>query len=115
VKKKMSITQTTKIVVYDLPSENYKVLKGTGLEAKVRSVRVGCVERLHRLGLQCTESVIIVNPRRLSEVEATIETVNRKYEALRNLVAHIIPSNLFTPKWWVIPFAWRLSLFWKAS
>jgi mevalonate kinase len=93
----MSERVLTKILVYDLPSENFKALENTPEKDKVRNVRVQCVQKLHSLGLQCTESVILVTPSRLSRVNEVIERVFRKYEELKREISHIIPQNNFNP------------------
>jgi len=85
----------TKVVVYDLPSENYRHIQNSPHFPKVRAVRVYCTYLLHSLGLECTQSVILVSPNRVDEVNETIERVKRKYEELRNeteldeLIPHI--------------------------
>jgi len=78
----MSLTQTTKIVVYDLPSENYKIFQQNDLFEKVRNVRVKCVYKLHSLGLQCTESVILVSPSRIHQINEVIAEVEEAYTRL---------------------------------
>jgi len=73
-----------KIVVYDLASENYKAFQGLpGLRREIRNVRVWCTERLHALGVQCTESVILVSPFREGMIEPAIRAIEDKYNALR--------------------------------
>jgi len=97
VERKMSGVVSTKILVYDLPSENYKNLENTAEKAKVRNIRVQCVMALHSLGLQCTESVILIAPSRLNRVNEVIEGVFTKYEALKREVSHLIPASNFKP------------------
>lgn len=72
-----------KVLVYDLPSENHKVLQSNrGLYSKVRATRVWCVERLHKLGVQCTMSVILVSPEREGLIEDAITSVKARYLGL---------------------------------
>jgi len=93
----MSERILTKIVVYDLPSENLKILENAPEKDRVRNVRVQCVTKLHSLGLQCTESVIIVSPSRVSRVGEVIEKVSQKYEGLRRELSHLALPNNFEP------------------
>jgi mevalonate kinase len=93
----MSERVLTKILVYDLPSENFKALENTPEKDKVRNVRVQCVQRLHTLGLQCTESVILVTPSRLNRVNEVVERVYQKYEELKREISHIGLNNNLTP------------------
>jgi len=93
----MSERVLTKILVYDLPSENFKALENTQERDKVRNIRVQCVQKLHKLGLQCTESVILISPSRLNRVNQTIERVYQRYEELKREISHLIPQNNFTP------------------
>jgi len=76
-------TQVTKIVVYDLPSENYRHIRTGEYVNKVRAVRVWSTYKLHSLGVECTESVILVSPSRLDNVERAIHEVNERYARLR--------------------------------
>jgi hypothetical protein len=84
----MSTNAISVIVAYDLPSENIRALN-SALARKVRAVRVASTELLHRLGLQCTESVILVAP---SKVEYVGDTINR----VRGLYARL-PDVTFAP------------------
>jgi len=92
------VREETKAVVYDLPSENQLRLPAE-LKAKVRNIRVQCTYALHKLGLQCTESVILVSPHRVSQIEETIREVREAYEAL----ARREGLDNFEPQIYVIP------------
>jgi len=71
-----------KIVVYDLVSENNLRLSARELKDMVRSVRVMCTQRLHSLGVMCTESVILVSPDREGRIQEVLDYVNNKYNEL---------------------------------
>jgi hypothetical protein len=71
-----------KAVVYDLESENMNIFRGSPVFDMVRSARVKCVLLLHGLGVQCTESVILVAPDKAQHVDRTIALVNEIYERL---------------------------------
>jgi len=75
------ISETTKILVYDLPSENINNLDSE-IKNKIRNVRVTSTKLLHSLGVQCTESVILIAPSRISRIETTIAKVNQLYSSL---------------------------------
>ena len=70
------------IVVYDLVSENWRVLRDSELKDKLRAARIRATSLLHGLGILCTESVILVNGGRLQEVNRVIEEVRRTYDAV---------------------------------
>ena len=70
------------IVVYDLPSENRLEIGNKGLIMRVKNLRIQSLRRLHRLGLLCTESVVIVPRRREKEIHEAIERIYKDYEAL---------------------------------
>ena len=74
-------TEAVKAIVYDLPSENQRQLRDPEIKRKVRSVRVWSITLLHRLGVICTESVVLVPPSRVDKIERTI---NRVYELYRD-------------------------------
>lgn len=83
------------IIVYDLPSEYQKGLDAS-MKNKVRSARVNSVRLLHSLGVMCTQSVILVSPNKINEVERTLNRVYRMYELLgvRSLKPTIKVLNL---------------------
>lgn len=65
-------------LVYDLPSEN---IRGISEEARnaIRRVRVRSVQLLHALGVQCTESVILIPQNNRETIDSAIERVMRSY------------------------------------
>lgn len=69
------------IVVYDLPSENLSYLSAEEKRI-VRNVRVRSIQLLHKLGIQCTESVILVSPTMVDKVDSTIDKVMDMYRSL---------------------------------
>jgi len=71
-----------KIVVYDLVSENNLRLTTRELKDMVRSVRVTCTQKLHGLGVMCTESVILVSPSQERRIQEVLDYVNSKYSEL---------------------------------
>lgn len=75
-----------RLLVYDLTSENRVALRNTLYYNKLKSTRVRATAVLQRLGLPCTESVVIIpdpDDRRLLE---SIDTVYRMYgELLRDI------------------------------
>lgn len=73
--------EVTRILAYDLPSESSKSLEEEQKQ-KIRAVRVKCVKLLHKLGIQSTESVILIAPSKLEKVEPTIAKVNELYQNL---------------------------------
>jgi hypothetical protein len=79
-----------KIVVYDLPSEQMRIYQAYP-EAKnrARAIRVSCTERLHSLGLQCTESVILVAQSRARAIETVQQYVSDKYQQLNSFLESI--------------------------
>ena len=97
VKKKMSETNSvsTKILVYDLPSESLKDLSKEDKD-KVRAVRVTSTKLLHSLGVQATESVILVAPSKVSKIEQVVQKVNELYSNLRlELHPNVVVLPLF--------------------
>lgn len=76
-------TVSVKAVVYDLPSENLSNIPSDDVRDMVRSVRVYSVQLLHSLGVQCTESVILVPPRNVDRIGEVVDKVFRLYEQLR--------------------------------
>ncbi|MEM2483198.1 MAG: hypothetical protein QXI35_08215 [Candidatus Nezhaarchaeales archaeon] len=70
------------IVAYDLPSENHKAIVNTKAYAKVRAVRVNCTYKLRDLGIQCTESVILVSPSRSNDIDNVVKEVIESYNNL---------------------------------
>ena len=81
--------EITKIVVYDLPSEN-KGIYSNEQKADIRRVRVRATQLLHMLGVQCTESVILVPRSRVNQINNTIEIVMSKYQELNRILNGIL-------------------------
>jgi hypothetical protein len=69
-------------LVYDLGSENIRSLEGSSLKLLVRSKRVRSVQLLHSIGLECTESVILVPTNNFSKIDITIQKVKMIYQQL---------------------------------
>jgi hypothetical protein len=80
----MSVNQNqyVKAVVYDLESENLTVFNNTDMKDYVRSCRVRCVQILHSLGVQCTESVVLIAPSKVEDIPRAVERVRQLYNAL---------------------------------
>ena len=72
-------TEAVKAIVYDLPSENQRRLRDPEVKRKVRSVRVWSITLLHRLGVVCTESVVLVPPSRVDKIEGVVRRVYELY------------------------------------
>jgi len=77
------MSKPIKILVYDLPSENKNILQQEE-KRDVRRARVRSVQILHALGIQCTESVILVPRSKISEIANVVSVVIRKYQELNN-------------------------------
>jgi len=73
-----------KILVYDLPSENQILINNIAIKEKIRNKRVRAIQLLHSLGLQCTESVIIIPKEKFSKIDNIISKVNEIYNSLKN-------------------------------
>jgi len=74
--------ENEKAIVYDLPSENMRVYVFSDIRDRVRAVRVRSTQLLHSLGVQCTESVILVPSTRVDAIEPTINRVRSMYQNL---------------------------------
>jgi hypothetical protein len=72
------------VIVYDLPSECIKNLSDE-TKARLRSARVKSVKVLHKLGLQCTESVILVPSVNVDKINEAIEKVSEYYATVEDL------------------------------
>lgn len=70
------------IVVYDLISENWRILRDSELRDKLRAVRIKATSLLHNLGVLCTESVILVSGNRREEIERAISEIDRIYDSV---------------------------------
>jgi len=81
-----SMEESFLVVAYDLPSENQLHVSRNGkaseVYSKVRTTRVVCTYALHNLGLMATESVILVSPSKMAEVDRVVEKVKSEYEEL---------------------------------
>jgi hypothetical protein len=58
------------------------MLKDTEHVRKLRAVRIKATELLHRLGVLCTESVILVSNSKIDEVNRVIDDVKRLYDVV---------------------------------
>jgi hypothetical protein len=73
-------------VVYDLTSENRTVLQNTLYYKRLKSIRVRATAILQRLGLPCTESVVLVPFSDDYRLLRAIDTVHQMYgELLREI------------------------------
>jgi hypothetical protein len=86
-----------KVLVYDLTSENYTVLKNTEFYDKIKSVRVRCTQKLHKLGILCTESVILISHKNERHVGDVINRVMSAYEAVLSEINSTLSVNLPKP------------------
>jgi hypothetical protein len=69
------------VIVYDLISENWRVLRNSELRDKLRAARIRATALLHNLGVLCTESVILVSGDKKTEIERVIGEVNAIYDS----------------------------------
>jgi len=74
------------IVVYDLPSENHNIFAIPNINSLVRNTRVTCTYLLHSLGVQCTESVVLIPRENAHKINTVIETVKQNYNRLWNTI-----------------------------
>lgn len=86
-----------KVLVYDLTSENRPVLKDTVFFGRLKSLRVRSTQRLHRLGIPCTESVILVHERNENEIQSVIDRVLSDYSFLLAEIRSTLSVNLPQP------------------
>jgi len=86
-----------KILVYDLVSENHRALRNTPLFGKVRAVRIKCTSMLYKLGIPCTESVILINSSHAERISETIEMVRELYEDVLHEVNNALGVRLPEP------------------
>lgn len=70
------------IVVYDLPSENRLEVERKNLELKIKNLRISSIRKLHKLGLLCTESVVIVPRDKEEELKRAIDEIMQNYEGM---------------------------------
>jgi hypothetical protein len=78
------------IVVYDLVSENWRILRNSELRDKLRAARIRATSLLHSLGVLCTESVILVSGERREKIERAISEVNAIYGAVLSEVERVL-------------------------
>jgi hypothetical protein len=86
-----------KAIVYDLTSENHTVLKHTLYHDRLKSVRVRATQKLHKLGIQCTESVILVNDANGARIHEVIDRILSEYEYLLAEIRANLSVNLPQP------------------
>jgi len=70
------------IVVYDLISENWRILRDSELKDKLRAARIRATSLLHNLGVLCTESVVLVSGNRREEIERVVSEINAIYDSV---------------------------------
>jgi hypothetical protein len=86
-----------RLLVYDLISENRVALRDTLYYNKLKSTRVRATAVLQRLGLPCTESVVLIpNPddRKLLE---SVDEVYRMYGELQREISQVLRIELPDP------------------
>jgi hypothetical protein len=75
-----------RLLVYDLTSENRIALRNTLYHNRLKSVRVRATAILQRLGLPCTESVVVVPNSDDLKLLRSIDAVHQMYgELLRDI------------------------------
>jgi hypothetical protein len=84
-------------VVYDLTSENHTVLKHTVYHDRLKSLRVRATQRLHKLGIQCTESVILVHDANGARIHEVIDRILSEYGYLLAEIRANLSVNLPQP------------------
>jgi len=77
------MSDSISVLVYDLPSENYRVIQNSSFYDRVRALRVYAITKLHGLGVQCTESVILVSPSNMSRVQDIINDIMVRYSDVK--------------------------------
>ena len=86
-----------RILVYDLVSENRKRIQKSRFRKKVRAIRVKATEMLHQLGVQCTESVILVPDARASSIDDVINKINGMFFKILSDVENTLGITLPRP------------------
>jgi hypothetical protein len=86
-----------KVVVYDLTSENRPILENTLYVDRLRAVRVKATQWLHKLGIECTESVILVNGNHEDRVQDVIARVHQAYAEILGEIRATLSVNLPPP------------------
>jgi len=74
--------QCSFVLAYDLPSENLTEIKRAEQKNRVEVVRSTATQLFHKLGVQTTESVILIAPEHERKVKESIEKVLHMYELL---------------------------------
>jgi hypothetical protein len=86
-----------KVLVYDLISENYNSIRNTEFRDKLRAIRIKCTRKLHQLGVQCTESVILIPNWDNDRIRHAIEYVMYQYNTVLNQIANTLGIRLPNP------------------
>jgi phage-related holin len=86
-----------KVLVYDLISENYNSIRNTEFRDKLRAIRIKCTRRLHQLGVQCTESVILIPNTSSDRTRYAIEYVMYQYRTILEQISNILGVRLPNP------------------
>jgi hypothetical protein len=84
-------------IVYDLTSENRPVLKDTVFFGRLKSLRMRATQRLHKLGIPCTESVILVHERNVDKIQYVIDRILSDYSYLLAEIRSNLSVNLPQP------------------
>jgi hypothetical protein len=86
-----------KVLVYDLVSENHRILRNTDFQDKLRAIRIKCTRKLHQLGIQCTESVILIPNWDNDRIRYAIEYVMYQYRTILEEIANTLGVRLPNP------------------
>jgi hypothetical protein len=86
-----------RLVVYDLTSENRPILKDTVFFGRLKSLRMRATQRLHKLGIPCTESVILVHKRNENKIQYVIDRILSDYSYLLAEIRSNLSVNLPQP------------------
>lgn len=72
------------VLAYDLPCEHRKIFaRDQAVQKTVQRTRWDCTYMLHNLGLQCTQSVILVGPSQEQNVDRVLLYVQESYRRLQ--------------------------------
>jgi hypothetical protein len=86
-----------RVLVYDLTSENRPILKDTVFFNRLKSLRMRATQQLYRLGIPCTESVILVHKRNENKIQYVIDRILSDYNYLLAEIRSDISVNLPQP------------------
>jgi hypothetical protein len=86
-----------KVLVYDLTSENRTILRDTVFFGRLKSLRMRATQRLHKLGIPCTESVILVHERNVDKIQYVIDRILSDYSYLLAEIRSNLSVNLPQP------------------